>query len=130
MNAPTANIGVVANVFVRQMHFKHEGDTELGHRHSYDHLTLLAKGKLRVSVNGKSTEYTAPTMIYIRAEFNHELTALTPDTVAYCVHGLRGSDVSEDLVDPAAVPSGSELRKILKTITIKGSSHANANRPE
>lgn len=119
MTNPVINIGVVSNIFVRQMHFQNVDDVELGHKHSFDHLTLLAKGQLRVAVNGSTTDYTAPTMIYIRAEYNHELTALVPDTVAYCIHGLRNEDKTGDLVDPAFVPEGVELRQLIAAVVNK-----------
>ncbi len=116
MSAPIVNVGLVSNIFVRQMHFELTGDTELGHKHNFDHITLLAKGKLKVKVNDQETEYTAPTMIYIRAELNHELTAMSDNTVAYCVHGLRDMNKSDDIIDPLSIPAGSELRSLIGQI--------------
>jgi quercetin dioxygenase-like cupin family protein len=106
MDTPYIKIGVVANLFSRQMHFKKAGDTEAGHTHPFDHLTLLAAGGLRVTVNGKSSEFKAPHMIYIKAEHNHELVALEDDTIAYCIHALRTGEREEDILDPAMVPAG------------------------
>ena len=45
-------------------------------------------------------------MIYIAAGKQHFLTALEPDTVAYCVHALRTGEREEDILDPAMVPAG------------------------
>jgi quercetin dioxygenase-like cupin family protein len=103
---PHVQIGCVANLFSRQMHFKNAGDLECGHKHLFDHLTLLAYGSLRVTVNGKSTDFKAPHMIYIKAERNHELVALEDNTVAYCIHALRDGDGVNDILDPASIPEG------------------------
>jgi hypothetical protein len=104
MNTPEIAIGYVANLWSRMMHFKHIGDIEYGHTHQFDHLTLLAKGKLKVTVEGLATEFTAPYMIYINKDKNHELVALEADTVAYCIHALRTTDQSE-ILDPSMIPS-------------------------
>lgn len=116
MNNPEINIGVVANLYVRQMHFKEEGCVEQGHTHSFDHLTLLASGQLQVEANGKTTIFTAPTMIYINADIEHRLTALMPNTVAYCVHGLRDLEKSDDIIDPNMIPDGVTYQEMLSQI--------------
>ena len=36
------------------------------HKHVYDHLSILAQGKVRVSVGPVSQEYIAPAMIEIK----------------------------------------------------------------
>ena len=113
---PHINIGCVANLFSRQMHFKQAGDIEHGHTHPFDHLTLLASGRLQVTVNGKATEFKAPHMIYIKAEFNHELVALEDNTVAYCIHALRTGDGVDDILDPAMVPKGVNPLSIAKPV--------------
>lgn len=103
---PKVKISCVANLFSRMMYFEKAGDIELGHRHQFDHLTLLASGKLQVTVDGVSTEFTAPHMIYIHKDKNHELVALEDNTVAYCIHALRNQDGSGDILDPESIPKG------------------------
>lgn len=105
MSDPVVYIGCVANLFSRMMHFAKAGDIEIGHTHQFDHLTLLAKGKLKVTVEGVSTEFTAPHMIYIKADKVHELVALTDETVAYCIHALRDKENNE-ILDPSMIPAG------------------------
>lgn len=105
MNTPEISIGCVANLFSRMMHFKKAGDVEIGHTHQFDHLTLLAKGKLKVTVEGNVSEFTAPHMIYIHKDKVHELEALTDDTVAYCIHALRDKNTDE-ILDPSMIPAG------------------------
>jgi quercetin dioxygenase-like cupin family protein len=105
MSQPTVHIGCVANLYSRMMQFAKVGDIEIGHTHQFDHLTLLAKGKLKVTVDGTSTEFTAPHMIYIKADKIHELEALVDETVAYCIHALRDKDNNE-ILDPSMIPDG------------------------
>lgn len=105
MRSAEFSIGCVANLFSKMMHFRHAGDFEVGHEHNFDHLTLLAKGKLKVTVDGVATEFTAPHMIYIKAGKVHELVALEDETVAYCIHALRGKDNNE-ILDPSMIPAG------------------------
>ena len=87
------------------MLFVNSGDEETAHTHQFDHLTLLARGQLSVEVNGETTEYSAPAMIYIRADQYHRLRALEAGTVAYCIHALRDNDTG-DILDPAMIPNG------------------------
>jgi quercetin dioxygenase-like cupin family protein len=87
------------------MRFEKAGDTEHGHTHQFDHLTLLASGSLRVTVEGKTTDFKAPHMIYIHKDKNHELVALEDNTVAYCIHALRDKD-SGEILDPSMIPAG------------------------
>lgn len=105
MSQPIVHLGCVANLFSRMMHFEKAGDIEIGHTHQFDHLTLLAKGKLKVTVEGKVSEFTAPQMIYIHKDKVHELEALTDGTVAYCIHALHDKDTGE-ILDPSMIPNG------------------------
>jgi len=102
---PIVQLGCVANLFSRMMHFEKAGDIEQGHTHQFDHLTLLATGKLQITVDDVISEFTAPHMIYIRADKNHKLVALVDGTVAYCIHALRDKETNE-IIDPAMVPNG------------------------
>lgn len=103
MRGPTVSISCVSNVFIKQMHFMFAGDKEEGHAHLFDHVTLLASGKIRLTALGQSTEFTAPHHIFIKAGVVHELEALENNTVVHCIHGIREKDC-EDIVDPASLP--------------------------
>ena len=114
--APDVRIGCVANLYSRMMHFAKAGDIEHGHTHQFDHLTLLASGSLRVTVEGKTTNFKAPHMIYIRADKNHELVALEDNTVAYCIHALRDGDGVNDIIDPESIPAGVSALSMAKPV--------------
>lgn len=115
---PQIRLGCVANLFSRMMHFEKAGDVEQGHTHAFDHLTLLASGSLRVTVEGRTTEFKAPHMIYIKAAHNHELVALEDNTVAYCIHALRDGDAVGDILDPDSVPAGVSPMSIARPVCV------------
>lgn len=115
MSCPEVLIGCVANLYSRMMRFSKSGDIEIGHTHQFDHLTLLAKGKLKVTVEGVVTEFTAPHMIYIRKDKVHELEAMADETVAYCIHALRHKESSE-ILDPSMIPNGVDPTSIASAV--------------
>jgi quercetin dioxygenase-like cupin family protein len=86
------------------MIFKNKGDIELGHKHQFDHATLLASGSVLVKAKGKETEFKAPTLIWISKDIEHELVALEDNTVCACIHALL--DSAGDIVDPSIIPEG------------------------
>lgn len=117
MTAPNIQVGLVSNVFVRQMVFANTGDTEEGHSHPFDHVTLLAKGSLDVTVDGVTTNFSAPQMIFIAKDIEHTLVATVPDTVAYCIHGLRDTSKSDDIISPDMIPARADLEAFIRQNT-------------
>lgn len=66
------------------------------HAHSYDHITLLACGSMRVVADGVMLgDYTGPTGILIKAHVKHTMTTLTDGVVFACIHALHGTDAVE-----------------------------------
>ena len=116
--APEIKIGCVANLWSRMMLFHKAGDVEQGHTHQFDHLTLLAKGRLQVTVEGRVTEFAAPNMIYIHADKMHELAALEDGTVAYCIHALHDKETG-DILDPSMIPLGVNPRDMAMPIAAR-----------
>ena len=104
-NGPIVAISCVSNVFIKQMTFAKAGDLECGHSHIFDHVTLLASGKLRLTALGQSTEFIAPHHIFIKAGVVHELLALEDLTVVHCIHALRDGERVEDIIDPKSIPA-------------------------
>ena len=84
------------NIYMKEMKFA-DNATYCGHHHDYDHITLVASGRVRVKfgavpeagIEEEIKEYTAVTTFVTRSFREHEITALDPDTVVYCVHALR-----------------------------------------
>lgn len=98
MEGPEVRISIVDSVWCKQMHFLKSGDNMYGHKHMHDHMTLLAKGKLEVSVGDIKKNFTAPQIILILKDEEHTLTALEDNTVAYCIHALRDYE-DGDIID-------------------------------
>jgi adenine-specific DNA methylase len=115
---PSVRIACVANLFSRMMHFKKKGDRELGHSHLFDHLTLLTKGSLHVTVEGKGQIFCAPHMIYIKAEKEHVLVAMEDNTLAFCIHALRMGDDVDDIISPDMIPDGINALDIAKPLCV------------
>lgn len=84
MPEPKMLISTEGGMWVRQLAFAKD-DVHRGHYHSHEHVTLLAYGSLRVTVERKQTEHTAPAILVIGKMKRHDLTALQDGTIAYCV---------------------------------------------
>ena len=88
-------LGFFGNIWVRQHDLKKAGEFIDGHKHHFDHVSLLTSGRVMVEVDGHPPkEFVAPTFIVIRKEHNHKITALEDDTLWYCVFALRDVDGS------------------------------------
>jgi len=88
------DLGVVhhfsAGVYAKQMllpadHFA------VSHAHTYDHLSILAKGRVTVEVQGVETQYMAPACITILAGQHHTITA-HENSVWFCIHATDETD--------------------------------------
>ena len=103
-----SELGFFGNIWVRQNNMEKKGESFPGHKHRFDHVTLLVKGEIEIEVEGKSQpkQFKAPTFIIIRKEHNHKVTALTDDVMYYCVFALRNLDgeVIEDMVGEEGDP--------------------------
>lgn len=121
--------GYVGNIWVKQNYLEKAGDTVGGHLHYFDHVSLLAKGSVEVSIDGKNPHvFNAPTFIVIRKNHRHEIKALEDDTSWYCVFAARDIDGNVlDIVGPenepwfamAAPDSYWDNRNLLDSLTIK-----------
>jgi len=104
-NSPEIKIICLSNVFSRLMHFKEKGQVEHGHKHTYDHGTLVSSGSVLYEVldgyNGKTVSskvFTAPDFVFVNKDKFHKLTALEDNTVCACIHALKTND--QELVSP------------------------------
>jgi quercetin dioxygenase-like cupin family protein len=83
-----------SGVYAKQMVLpaRHYAET---HEHLYDHLSILASGHVRVTLDGEVDEYRGPAVVHIAAGKKHRIDALT-DSVWFCVHAT-------DVTDPEQV---------------------------
>src|SRR3954466_13946260 len=62
------------------------------HAHAWDHITLLAVGKMRVWADDVLLgDYTGPTGILIQAGVKHRFETLTEGVVFACIHALHNT---------------------------------------
>lgn len=98
--ASVGEMGLFGNVWVRSHYLHKAGFTNGGgHKHDFDHVTLLAVGSVLVEVEGfEPKEFVAPTFITIDKNHQHKFTALTDGVVYYCVFAVRDTK-GEVIVD-------------------------------
>lgn len=76
------------------------------HQHEYDHLSVLAQGKVRVLLGEDRFQiYEAPACINIKKEINHVVFALE-DSVWFCIHHTFETD--ENKVDSVLIMNNKE----------------------
>jgi quercetin dioxygenase-like cupin family protein len=96
VSEPVTDLRLVDNVFVKMHHFLRAGDTHDGHAHVFDHITLLATGRVLMQHDKGEQEFAAPHLIVTPKGVTHRFTALEPGTVFCCIHAIReGTDVAD-----------------------------------
>lgn len=100
------SVAYVGNVFTKMMVFKDVGAVMEGHSHVYDHVTLIASGKVAITSNGRTTEFEGPHLVVIPKGVTHRIRALEPWTVAVCIHAVHSKESPEDILDVSMLPEG------------------------
>lgn len=96
-------IEIVDNVFVRMFELRRRGDVHAGHAHTFDHITLLAKGEvvMRTHVAVETTptaiRYSAPCLIVTPKGVVHAFEAMRDDCLLCCIHAIRDGDGLDDI---------------------------------
>lgn len=85
---------IVGNVFVRVNKMAEAGDIVHGHKHNFDHMTLIVRGKVHIRAikpDGEKIErvFKAGEFCLILANVEHEITALMDDTLFHCIYSHR-----------------------------------------
>jgi len=97
-NNEIATINVYGNVWVREMVFVNKGDTKVGHKHQFDHLHFVAKGRINIQTKDcagnilSEQEYESGSWIKVPKEVYHTIIAIEPMSVGYCIQALRDED--------------------------------------
>jgi quercetin dioxygenase-like cupin family protein len=77
-------------LYAKEMHIP-AGYVAGSHLHNYSHLSVLSKGSVSVTVEGVTTDYTAPACIEIKAGLQH-LVLSKEDCVWFCIHATDETD--------------------------------------
>jgi len=64
------------------------------HVHNYSHLSILARGRALVTIDGVTETYTGPVCIEIKKNVSHSVQPITNDVVWYCIHATDCSDIT------------------------------------
>jgi uncharacterized protein (UPF0218 family) len=115
---PVMEFAIVSNVWIKMMTFRKRGDTMAGHKHVFDHATMLSQGSLAVLVEGEETTFTAPAIIFIERNKIHKLIAMEDNTVASCIHAIRDGEAIEDIVSEDMIPKGSNPRTAITDLKL------------
>lgn len=74
------------NVYAKEVRIK-AGKKLVGHKHLYDHLSILASGSVLVDVDGVTFSYVGPASVHIAAGKTHTVAAVS-DALWYCIHAV------------------------------------------
>ena len=102
---PDCKTTVAQNIFINMMTFRDRGDRNLGHLHSYDHLTVLSSGALEVHCDGMVGRFRAPHLFLTPKDRAHQFYALEDHTVVACIHPLRQPEQGTDILPPEIQPA-------------------------
>lgn len=80
-------------VYAKQMVLK-KGHFAVSHKHTYNHMSILASGTAVVEVDGIENIYTAGSCIEISAGIEHKITALE-DVIWFCIHRTDETDIEK-----------------------------------
>ena len=95
-------------LYAKQMSIP-KGAIACQHKHEYDHLSVLAQGKVRVLFDEDKFEvYTAPACINIKKDINHTIMALE-DSTWFCIHHTFETDM--DNIDNVLIKGASSTEK-------------------
>lgn len=85
---------ISGNVFIRPNPLPKAGDCVKGHRHHFDHTTIVFTGAVHVrAVTPEGCvidrDFHAPSHFLVKAEVEHEITAIEDGTEFWCVYSHR-----------------------------------------
>lgn len=113
-----SRMAIADNVFVRMMYLIKAGDTVQGHAHTFDHITLISRGSVKMEHDNGSAEYAAPALVITPKDIHHKFTALEDKTVLCCIHAVRDGDDVDD-VAPQDITKEQALELVAKYPLIK-----------
>ncbi len=100
---------IMSNMWFGLMEFDKAGDYIDGHKHMFDHCTLLTYGDFRITKyeddNIIFNEIVkAPCLIHIEKNIQHKIESLTDNAIACCCHAIYESEKSLFPIETDKVP--------------------------
>jgi quercetin dioxygenase-like cupin family protein len=87
---PSDHLVTSSGVYIREATLRAQSQVET-HKHTYDHWGVLVSGSAAVEVDGEVIVYDGLSIIDIKADKEHKITALT-DIVWLCIHATNETD--------------------------------------
>lgn len=82
-------IAIADEIFIKQMHVPFKDTLIPQHSHSYEHVSMLAAGRVDVWRDGSYWQaFIAPCAIVIAAGVKHTFRTLEDNTIIYCIHNI------------------------------------------
>lgn len=81
-----------------------DGEIITQHKHTFDHVTLLASGSVIVTLDGAPSLHHAPDYLFIKAEKHHQMQAFDGPALLYCTHITDCTD--PDSIDHTLIMDG------------------------
>jgi hypothetical protein len=93
---------LVNNLYLKMFTYSEVGDVNPGggHKHNYDHITLLARGSLLLVTDAGQETHVAPKLFVTKKGVQHKFTALEKNTVMCCVVPIRNGEGLDDIASP------------------------------
>lgn len=92
-NQPVGDLVLYGGIFLKTWTVPDAGTLIPQHAHTYDHLTYLVHGVLRVWQDGEMLgDFHAPAALKIPAHTMHRFLSLTDGVVFACVHAVGDAD--------------------------------------
>lgn len=89
INQPTSAITIYGGIYALTWTVKDAGTVMPQHAHTYEHLSAIMCGAVRVQCDGADRgEFRAPAFVKIPARSRHTFTTLEPGTVIACLHSV------------------------------------------
>jgi len=94
---PDTEITLYGDVFVKSHIVPDAGTIMPQHAHSYDHISYLAAGNVRVERSDirDVAYYAAPAAIRIPARVKHTFTTVHPNTLILCIHNAAHGEAAD-----------------------------------
>ena len=101
----STDIGMADNMFFKQHVIPKAGTYVPQHSHTYDHISFLAVGALRLWQDGALVgDFAAPKLLTIKAHKKHTFLSLVDGTTFHCIHNIERAGVVEEEEHHELVP--------------------------
>lgn len=103
----SVEIKIADGILVKSMLVHRAGTFIPQHAHQFDHLSMLAAGRVRVFGDGELIgEFSAPSGILIKAGVKHAFETLTHGVLIYCIHNIERTGEIEIAEEHALAATG------------------------